>query len=128
VIQTKVTSTARWLMIDAGMNDLLRPALYQALHRIVAVDAAVGQPDALDWRVVGPVCESSDDFGAHALPATPPGLVAVLDAGAYGYTMASQYNGQLLPVEVFVQGGRIAGHTQRASVESWAKERTNAGV
>jgi|HubBroStandDraft_1064217.scaffolds.fasta_scaffold01471_10 diaminopimelate decarboxylase len=128
VIQTKVTSTARWLMIDAGMNDLLRPALYQALHRIVAVDAAVGQPDALDWRVVGPVCESSDDFGAHALPATPPGLVAVLDAGAYGYTMASQYNGRLLPVEVFVQGGRIAGHTQRASVESWAKERTNAGV
>lgn len=128
VIQKKVTETARWLMIDAGMNDLLRPALYQAFHRIVAVDAAVGAPGVLDWRVVGPVCESSDDFGLHALPATLPRLVAILDAGAYGYTMASQYNGRQLPVEVFVQGGRIAGHTERASVEAWAKERINAGV
>jgi diaminopimelate decarboxylase len=127
VIQRKVTETARWLMIDAGMNDLLRPALYQALHRIVAVDAEVS-PGALDWRIVGPVCESSDDFGLHALPATLPRLVAILDAGAYGYTMASQYNGRQLPVEVFVQGGRIAGHTERASVETWAKERTNAGT
>ena len=127
VIQTKVTSITRWLMIDAGMNDLLRPALYQAFHRIVAIDAAVGRSEALDWRVVGPVCESSDDFGVHAFPATPPGRVAVLDAGAYGYTMASQYNGRQLPVEVFVQGGRIVGHTQRASIETWASERTNAG-
>ncbi len=128
VVQKKVTHKARWLMIDAGMNDLLRPALYQAFHRVVAVDGEVVPAGALDWRVVGPVCESSDDFGLHALPATPPRLVAILDAGAYGYTMASQYNGRQLPVEVFVQGGRIAGHTERASVETWAKERTNAGV
>lgn len=127
VIQQKVTATARWLMIDAGMNDLLRPALYQAFHRIVPVDAEVDRASAVDWRVVGPVCESSDDFGVHPLPAEPPREVAILDAGAYGYTMASQYNGRQLPVEVFVEGGRVAGSTRRASVESWAAERVKAG-
>jgi diaminopimelate decarboxylase len=127
VIQKKVTPTARWLMIDAGMNDLLRPALYQAFHRIVPVDAEVDEASAVVWRVVGPVCESSDDFGAHAFAPEPPHEVAILDAGAYGYTMASQYNGRQLPVEVFVQGGRIVGRTPRASLETWARERTNAG-
>jgi diaminopimelate decarboxylase len=128
VIQKKVTRTARWLMIDAGMNDLLRPALYQAFHRIVPVDAEVDGASAVAWRVVGPVCESSDDFGAHAFAPEPPHEVAILDAGAYGYTMASQYNGRQLPVEVFVQGGRIVGRTPRASLETWARERTNAGT
>jgi diaminopimelate decarboxylase len=127
VIQKKVTATARWLMIDAGMNDLLRPALYQAFHRIVPVDVEVDRAHALDWRVVGPVCESSDDFGVHPLPPDPSGAIAILDAGAYGYAMASRYNGRQLPVEAFVRGGRIVGLTRRASAETWAQERVSAG-
>jgi diaminopimelate decarboxylase len=127
VLQVKVAQAARWLMLDAGMNDLVRPALYQARHRILPLDAEVPPDDALDWRVVGPVCESSDDFGAHLLPREPPAMVAILDAGAYGYTMASRYNGRQLPVEVFVRGDVVVGATERVSVESWAEERARAG-
>ena len=95
---------ARWLMIDAGMNDLVRPALYQARHRIVPLERATCPSTRSAWRVVGPVCESSDDFGEHLLPPDPPDAVAILDAGAYGYTMASRYNGRQAPAEVFVRG------------------------
>ena len=112
----------RWLMIDAGMNDLLRPALYQARHRVVAVDAGSPVRDVL-FRVVGPVCESSDDFGAHELPLPPPGVVAILDTGAYGYTMASRYNGRALPAEVFVRGGRVVSSRPRDSGSAWVADR-----
>jgi diaminopimelate decarboxylase len=127
VIQTKVAVAARWLMIDAGMNDLLRPALYQARHRVVPLVRDAGEGEAIAWRVVGPVCESSDDFGEHLLPRQAPAAVAILDAGAYGYTMASRYNGRQLPVEAFVSGGRLVGQTERVAVEAWAEERARAG-
>jgi diaminopimelate decarboxylase len=127
VIQSKVTATGRWLMIDAGMNDLLRPALYQARHRIVPVAASDRPAAAVPWRVVGPVCESSDDFGEHLLPGDPPREVAILDAGAYGYAMASNYNGRQLPAEVFLRDGRVVGRTVRASPEAWALARASAG-
>jgi diaminopimelate decarboxylase len=130
VVQTKVAAAGRWLMIDAGMNDLIRPALYQAHHRVVALVDAAGGPDAappVTWRVVGPVCESSDDFGEHVLPLDPPAQVAILDGGAYGFTMASEYNGRQLPVEAFLRGGRIAAQTRRSSVQSWVDERVRAG-
>lgn len=127
VVQTKSSSAGRWLMIDAGMNDLIRPALYQARHRIVPVERAVDRDRALPWRVVGPVCESSDDFGEHLLPREPPRLVAILDAGAYGYTMASRYNGRQLPVEAFIRGGRVVAQTKRLPPEEWAEERAAAG-
>jgi diaminopimelate decarboxylase len=128
VIQAKVASAARWLMIDAGMNDLMRPALYQARHRIVPLDSESVKGEAVAWHVVGPVCESSDDFGEHLLPRYPPRAVAILDAGAYGYTMASRYNGRQAPVEVFLRGGSIVGTTRRATAESWAEERVKAGA
>jgi diaminopimelate decarboxylase len=127
VIQAKVTAAARWLMIDAGMNDLLRPALYQARHRIVPLRGSEDPATTIPWRVVGPVCESSDDFGEHLLPRDPPGQVAILDAGAYGYTMASQYNGRQLPAEAFVREGRVVGRTDSASVEAWVQSRASAG-
>jgi diaminopimelate decarboxylase len=127
VIQAKVATAARWLMIDAGMNDLVRPALYQARHRIVPLDSESVKGESVAWHVVGPVCESSDDFGEHLLPRYPPRAVAILDAGAYGYTMASRYNGRQAPVEVFLRGGKIVGKTERATPESWAVERANAG-
>jgi len=127
VVQTKVAEAMRWLMIDAGMNDLLRPALYQARHRIVPLQADVDRGTAIPWRVVGPVCESSDDFGEHLLPREPPAAVAILDAGAYGYSMASRYNGRQLPVEAFVRGGRLVARTRRLTAQEWADERANAG-
>jgi diaminopimelate decarboxylase len=128
VIQSKVAAAARWLMIDAGMNDLMRPALYQAKHRIVPLVTSGERSESVPWRVVGPVCESSDDFGEHLLPRVPPRSVAVLDAGAYGYVMANEYNGRALPVEGFLSGARIAASTLRRSVDAWVAERAQAGT
>jgi diaminopimelate decarboxylase len=111
-------------MIDAGMNDLVRPALYGAWHRIEPLEGAVA-PDASSapaWRVVGPVCESSDDFGAHPF-AAPPERVVIRDAGAYGFTMASEYNGRALPAEVFVRGGRVVATSRPRTVDTWIAER-----
>jgi diaminopimelate decarboxylase len=126
VIQPKIAASRRWLMIDAGMNDLIRPALYQARHRIVPLesnlDARGGASDA-EWCVVGPVCESSDDFGIHSLPSVAPKDVALLDAGAYGFTMASRYNGRALPAEVFLRGGTVAVHHAREPVDAWVLDR-----
>jgi diaminopimelate decarboxylase len=125
VLQAKVSRSTgrRWLMIDAGMNDLIRPALYQARHRIEPVretSSAVRAPH----RVVGPICESSDDFGEHEMPSeSPPSLVVIRDAGAYGFTMASQYNGRPLPAEVFIAGGSVAGVFPRGEVSGWIRGR-----
>lgn len=127
-VQSKIaTSTAgaeprRWLMIDAGMNDLIRPALYQAKHRIEPVDRAPA-PGATPLRVVGPVCESSDDFGAHPIGEPLPGLVVIRDAGAYGFTMASEYNGRGLPCEAFLEGGRLAFVSRPRDAAAWARDR-----
>jgi diaminopimelate decarboxylase len=125
VIQSKTAhaSGRRWLMIDAGMNDLIRPALYQARHRIEPVRIDRTSPTA-EYRVVGPICESADDFGSFELPheLTPP-LVVIRDAGAYGYTMASQYNGRALPAEVFVARGRVAGVLQPEPRSAWVRDR-----
>lgn len=122
VIQRKVSPSSgdRWLMIDAGMNDLIRPALYQAKHRVVSID---GSGEAGAWRVVGPCCESADDFGEHLLPNDGFDYVALLDAGAYGYTMASRYNGRAIASEVFLRGGRVASVSPRAPMGAWAEER-----
>ncbi len=123
VVQHKLAlgGERRWLMIDAGMNDLIRPALYQARHRIVPLEEVAGP--RLPWRVVGPVCESSDDFGEHDLPREPPRAVAILDAGAYGFSMASRYNGRPLPAEVFVKDGKVVRVSPRGSPEQWLRER-----
>jgi diaminopimelate decarboxylase len=124
VIQSKVSRSSgrRWLMIDAGMNDLLRPALYQARHRIEPLGDE-GAPRA-SFRVVGPICESSDDFGAYELPAEPPpDRVVIRDSGAYGFTMASNYNGRPLPAEVFVSGGRVTEVFPRLAEDVWIRTR-----
>ena len=125
VIQGKVTKDRRWLMIDAGMSDLIRPALYQARHRIVELDKHLSE-STIPWRVVGPVCESSDDFGTHHLQAEAPDFVAILDAGAYGFTMASQYNGRAIPKEVFVRGGKVTHVNDGVSREEWVRSRLRA--
>jgi len=122
VIQVKVAPERRWLMIDAGMNDLMRPALYQAFHRIVPVTMPAGAtPTAM--RVVGPVCESSDDFGVHELPTQPFEDVAILDAGAYGFSMASRYNGRAVPAEMFLAGGKVSEIRARKPSTDWVDDR-----
>lgn len=92
-------------ILDAGMTELMRPALYGAFHRIAPVTPRAGEPRP--YEVVGPICESSDIFGRDRLlpPLEPGDLVAILDAGAYGSVMGSTYNRRLLPPEVLVEGG-----------------------
>jgi diaminopimelate decarboxylase len=123
VIQTKVSGTHRWLMVDAGMNDLIRPALYGAKHRIEPVDC---EPGTTAYRVVGPVCESTDDFGEHAMSEPAPNLVVMRDAGAYGFVMASEYNGRPLPAEIFVSGGRVVSVSPTPGREAWIRRRLEA--
>ena len=127
VIQRKVSPRTdhRWLLIDAGMNDLIRPALYQAKHRVVPLPETDATVERRPWRVVGPLCESADDFaGEHLLPDGGFDRVALLDAGAYGYTMASRYNGRPLPGEVFLRGGAVLRTLPREPLATWVNERT----
>jgi diaminopimelate decarboxylase len=124
VVQRKVAPgdpPRRWLMLDAGMNDLLRPALYQARHRIVPLSLKEGTP-TVPYRVVGPICESSDDFGVHDLPETDMAEVAILDTGAYGYSLASRYNGRSLPAEIFLRGGGASVIHTRKPVTDWVDD------
>ena len=124
VIQTKRWSrpgSVGWVFLDAGMNDLVRPAMYGARHRVEPlVDR--GGPRAT-WRVAGPVCESSDDFGTFELPVAAPDAVVIRDAGAYGFAMACQYNGRALATEVFIEGGAVTSVARAATVDEWAARR-----
>ena len=94
----------RFLVLDAGMNDLIRPAMYEAWHDIRPARPRQGEPAAYD--VVGPVCESGDTFARGRLlsPFEAGDLVALFTAGAYGAVMASEYNSRLLAPEVLVRG------------------------
>ncbi|HJT42983.1 MAG TPA: diaminopimelate decarboxylase [Rhizomicrobium sp.] len=106
VIYVKRGEAKTFLIIDAAMNDLVRPAMYDAHHDIAAVtEPAVGSP-RLTYDVVGPICETSDLFAAdRPLPALKSGdLVAILSAGAYGAVMASDYNARPTAPEVLVSG------------------------
>jgi diaminopimelate decarboxylase len=106
VIYVKTGDAKTFLIIDAGMNDLIRPALYESWHEIVPVREPAAGAARVTYDVVGPVCESSDLFAANrALPALKSGdLVAILTAGAYGAVMASAYNARPAAPEVLVRG------------------------
>ena len=97
----------RFAVLDAGMTELIRPAMYGAFHRIVPVAPAREGDVPVPWDVVGPICESSDVFGTdRPLPELQVGdRLAILDAGAYGAVMASNYNRRLLCPEVLVDAG-----------------------
>ena len=127
VLQAKIAGERKWLMIDAGMNDLMRPALYQARHRVVPLGRETSS-DSVNYRVVGPVCESSDDFGVHTLPEGIAAKVALLDAGAYGYSMANVYNGRALPAEVFVSAGKVVSVSPATRVEDWVSDRLSRAI
>jgi diaminopimelate decarboxylase len=104
VTYLKETRGKRFVIVDAGMNDLLRPGLYQAYHEIVPVCPRDGQRHSVD--VVGPICESGDFFARERLlaPVKRGDLLAVLTAGAYGYVLSSNYNSRPRPAEVLVDG------------------------
>jgi diaminopimelate decarboxylase len=110
----------RFVILDAAMNELLRPAMYDAWHGILPVSPAAFTAPLSPADVVGPVCESSDTFARQrALPALPPGsLLAFLDAGAYGASMSSTYNARPLAPEVLVDGARFAVVRDRQPYEA----------
>jgi diaminopimelate decarboxylase len=98
-----------WALVDAGMNDFLRPALYDAYHRIVAAHAAQRDNSAAKYDIGGPVCESSDVFGsdrALGVRLRRNDILAILDVGAYGISMASHYNMRPIPAVVVLSKGR----------------------
>jgi len=110
VIYVKEGEAKTFLIVDAGMNDLIRPAMYHAYHDILPVtEAAPGTP-RVAYDVVGPVCESSDIFAANrGLPEQKAGdLIAIMTAGAYGAVMASAYNARPLAPEVLVKQDRFS--------------------
>jgi diaminopimelate decarboxylase len=109
VIYVKEGEQRRFAIVDAGMNDLIRPAMYGAHHDIVCVVPRPGAPQKT-YDVVGPVCETSDTFGKdYHLPELRSGdLVAILTAGAYGAVMSSAYNVRPPAAEVLVKGGEWA--------------------
>ncbi len=118
VVYTKQNGSKRFAVTDAGMNDLIRPSLYNAYHAIETV-AAPGK-DALETvDVVGPVCESGDFFARdRALPHLERrDLLAILDAGAYGLSLSSNYNTRPRPAEVMVEGKHVRLIRRRETIE-----------
>ncbi|HEX4641270.1 MAG TPA: diaminopimelate decarboxylase, partial [Chthoniobacterales bacterium] len=119
----KQTTNKKFVIVDAGMNDLIRPALYQSYHEIVPVrEPTASDRESVD--VVGPVCESGDFFAQdRELPAMNEGdLVALMSAGAYGFVMASNYNSRPLPAEVLVNGDRASLIRRRQTFDDLVRE------
>jgi diaminopimelate decarboxylase len=111
VLYTKQNSVKSFVIIDAAMNDLARPILYDAPHLITRVRVGESEQSPSDCRadIVGPVCETGDRFlEGWPLGAVKPGdTVAIWAAGAYGMVQASNYNGRCRPAEVLVSGKRV---------------------
>lgn len=117
VLYTKTQGTQRYVLVDAGMTDLIRPMLYEAYHAIIPVRDAPATQSAI---VAGPVCESTDVIGREIpLPDVQPGdLLAVLTTGAYGMVMSSNYNARLRPPEVVIEaGGSWRGARRREQID-----------
>ncbi|MHC4952452.1 MAG: diaminopimelate decarboxylase [Planctomycetota bacterium] len=117
VIYTKPSGDKRFVICDAAMNDLIRPSLYGAYHRVEPVRPREGEPGSID--LVGPVCESGDFLAKdREFPPVEPGdLIAVRSAGAYGFVMASNYNSRPRAAEVMVDGSRFAVVRERETLE-----------
>jgi diaminopimelate decarboxylase len=128
----KQTGGKKFAVVDAGMNDLIRPALYQSYHEIVPCRASVSDADPSMSKsksleridIVGPVCESGDFFALdREMPELHEGdLLAIMSAGAYGFVMASNYNSRPLPAEVLVRGHKFALIRQRQTWEDLVRD------
>jgi diaminopimelate decarboxylase len=119
----KQAAQKKFVIVDAGMNDLIRPALYQSYHEIVPVREP-GDKTRECVDVVGPVCESGDFFAQdrELPPANEGDLLALMSTGAYGFAMASNYNSRPLPAEVLVQGDRFSLIRRRQTIEDLARD------
>ena len=119
----KKSDAKKFAIVDAGMNDLIRPALYHSYHEIVPVEEAKTSRCKIENRekidVVGPVCESGDFFALdREMPELHEGdLLAIMSAGAYGLVMASNYNSRPLPAEALVRGNQLAPIRKRQTWE-----------
>lgn len=122
----KQTANKKFVIVDAGMNDLIRPALYQSYHEIVPVREPGGKNrESVD--VVGPVCESGDFFAQdRELPPVKEGdVLALMSAGAYGFAMASNYNSRPLPAELLVEGPDSRLVRRRQTMEDLVREESS---
>jgi diaminopimelate decarboxylase len=125
----KKTGKKNFVIVDAAMNDLVRPAMYDSFHEVVPLRRRDGPLVSSD--VVGGICESADYFCKdRPLPAAEEGdLLALMSAGAYGFVMASNYNGRPLAAEVLVDGAKAALVRRRQRVEElWAAEKIPASL
>jgi diaminopimelate decarboxylase len=120
-LYNKKGATKNFIIVDAGMNDLIRPSLYDAYQDVVPV--VKNDREEMVADVVGPICESSDFLARdHKLQAMAPGeLLAVMSAGAYGFPMASQYNSRPRAAEVMVKGDRFEVVRERETYEDLVK-------
>ncbi len=119
----KPTASKNFAIIDAAMNDLIRPALYSAWQDIIPLDTD-SRAELLTWDLVGPVCETGDFLGkGRDLRLVPGDMLAVRSAGAYGFTMSSNYNSRPRPAEVMVDGAQVHLIRARETLEQlWAGE------
>jgi len=118
VLYIKKTPLKNFMIVDAGMNDLIRPALYGAHHEIVSLKTS-GSHKTMKVDVVGPICESGDFLAkARYLPVVKAGdYIAVMCTGAYGFSMASNYNSRCRPAEILVKGDQVKLIRKRESLE-----------
>ena len=114
----KPGETKNFCIVDAAMNDLMRPAMYEAFHAIVPVTSN-SKASAVTYDIVGPICESGDWLGRdRSLAVEPGGQLAILSAGAYGFTMSSNYNTRGRAAEVMVDGAQVHLIRERETIES----------
>lgn len=131
VLYLKETPMKQFAIVDAGMNDLIRPTLYGAYHQILPVAPRPGQTaPTTAYDIVGPICESGDAFAQdRRLPPLAPGdLLAIMGAGAYGYAMASNYNARPRPAEALIMGRRAFLIRQRERLRDLTRGETIPAV
>jgi diaminopimelate decarboxylase len=118
----KNTPKKKFIIVDGGMNDLIRPALYEAFHQIVPLSKIKGTLEKAD--VVGPICESGDFFAKERkLPKIKEGeYLAVMSAGAYGFSMSSNYNSRRRAEEVMVVEDKVFVIRKRETYEDLVQE------
>jgi diaminopimelate decarboxylase len=124
VLYRKTNDGKKFLIVDSAMNDLIRPSLYQAYHEIVPVSPQTAQMETAD--VVGPICETGDFFARdRSLPIMQEGdLLALLDAGAYGLVLASNYNSRPRAAEVLVEGATAKVIRRREKIADLLRQET----
>ena len=119
----KPTAHKNFAIVDAAMNDLVRPSLYSAWQEIIPVNQISTAPDQ-QWDIVGPVCETGDFLGKERLLKVTPGdLLAIRSSGAYGFSMSSNYNSRPRVAELLVDGDRVHLIRERETIQQlWANE------